>query len=170
MDFYKPNMVDGGIRVQDANNKQHSVRTEPSLEVLTLFEEANVDLERQLARYHRMLELGVPRETARLYLPNSQYTRLFITIDLHNFLGLCFLRADFEHAQWETAMFTQAMIDLVRPLFPVVLRCFDNRVGGISLSKDELSIIHDEQEIDKLPVRERSAIRQKKQMLQLSVL
>lgn len=161
LEFYDPCSVDGGLRIQDKNNKQQSIKGEIGSEAKSLIEEAQKEVDKQLQRYQRMLELGVPRETARLYLPNSQYTRLFITVDLHNFLGLCFLRADFEHAQWETAMYTQAMIDLVRPLFPTTIECFENRIHGLSLSMKELHLLQNRDEIEKLPTRERIAIQKK---------
>ncbi len=140
--FYSPNNVNGGIRVQDGKNKQLSKVIDSSSinptsggdqeatrngRIISLMEEANKIRDLQYQKYKEMLDAGIPRETARLWLPNSKYTRLFITMDLHNFLNFCFLRADFEHAQWETAIYTQAMMDLVRPLFPITLDAFQKK-------------------------------------------
>ncbi len=61
--------------------------------------------------YHLLLDAGVPRELARSVLPLAAYSRMFATVDLHNFLGFCRLRLH-PHAQWEIQQYAAAMLAL----------------------------------------------------------
>lgn len=67
--------------------------------------------------YHRLKELGVANEMARMVLPVSVYTEWVWKNDLHNVLHFLRLRTD-EHAQWEMREYALAMVMLLRNALP----------------------------------------------------
>jgi thymidylate synthase (FAD) len=77
--------------------------------------------------YRIMLESGVARELARSVLPVSTYSTMFATVNLLNLLKFLSLRAD-SHAQYEIRVYAEAMIDLVRPIVPIALSVWEERL------------------------------------------
>lgn len=67
--------------------------------------------------YEHLLELGTPKEIARLVLPVTRYSRMRATANLRNWLGFLTLRTD-PHAQWEIRQFANAVSGIVRDRFP----------------------------------------------------
>lgn len=70
--------------------------------------------------YRYLLEHGCPRELARGVLPVNTYSRMFATVDLHNFAHFLKLRLP-EGAQYEIRVYAQAMIELIEPVVPVAV-------------------------------------------------
>jgi thymidylate synthase (FAD) len=75
-------------------------------------------------KYKEMLNLGIPREVARVVLPQSMYSRMYTTVDLHNLFHFIGLR-DHPHAQYEIRVYAQAMLDLIRPIVPICVQVFE---------------------------------------------
>lgn len=67
--------------------------------------------------YEMHLRAGVSDELARIVLPVAQYSRMWASAKLRNWLEFMTLRCD-EHAQWETRQYAWAVADLVEQLFP----------------------------------------------------
>ncbi len=72
------------------------------------------------ATYEELLVQGLAPELARGVLPLHTYTEWVFQQDLHNLLHLLKLRLH-PHAQYETRVYAQAMLDLVRPVFPTAI-------------------------------------------------
>lgn len=74
--------------------------------------------------YHLLLDAGVPRELARSVLPLAAYSRMFATVDLHNFFHFCRLRMH-PHAQREIQEYARAMLLLAEiEVAPVACNAF----------------------------------------------
>jgi thymidylate synthase ThyX len=66
-------------------------------------------------------------------------------MDLNNLSKLLHLRADFDHAQRETAVIANAMLSLIKPLFPTIIAHLEGQMTGLSLSKEEIIIIQNKE-------------------------
>lgn len=119
------------MRGADVTNKQ--ARTAGTV-VLT---EANAEVWRRRldrhyldteALYQYGLEIGVPKELARIVLPVARYTKMRASANLRNWLGFLTLR-DEKHAQWEIQQYAGPGVrDILTPLFPRTLSLFqENR-------------------------------------------
>jgi thymidylate synthase (FAD) len=70
--------------------------------------------------YQKGIELGIPKEVARLIIPVARYTRMRATANLRNWLGFLQLR-DTNHApgaQWEIRQYADAVGQLIQEAFP----------------------------------------------------
>jgi thymidylate synthase (FAD) len=74
--------------------------------------------------YHALLQRGLAPELARTVLPCGTYTEWFWQNDLHNTLHMLGLRLD-PHAQYEIRVYAQAMLDLLRPVFPTIIESWE---------------------------------------------
>lgn len=74
-------------------------------------------------RYKQMLELGCPRELARIVLPVATYSRMFCTVNLHNLLHFLRLRLG-AGAQYEIKVYAEAIMELIEPIVPVTMAAF----------------------------------------------
>ncbi len=74
--------------------------------------------------YEMLLAKGLAPELARTVLPLGTYTEWYWQCDLHNTLHLLKLRLD-PHAQYETRVFAQAMLDLIRPIYPTIIAAWE---------------------------------------------
>ena len=70
--------------------------------------------------YEALLNRGLAPELARTVLPCGTYTEWYWQNDLHNTLHMLKLRLD-QHAQYEIRVYAQAMLDLIRPIFPTII-------------------------------------------------
>lgn len=87
--------------------------------------------------YHRALEEGVARETARLVLPVSYYTQWYWKTNLHNLFHFLSLRLD-PHAQEEIRLYAAELDRLARTVCPVAFEAFDDyQLSGLTLSHRE---------------------------------
>lgn len=118
-EFYMPTE----LKSQDKKNRQGSA--EPldtstqylaKQEILHIYEEAD-------KAYHRLLDLGVSRELARMVLPLSTYTEWYWQMDLHNLLHFLKLRLD-SHAQYEIRVYAEAMANIVEAVAPISWQAF----------------------------------------------
>lgn len=112
-------------RVQAENNKQASVENAGVLTNTEQLTGVSTHL-CQLAydHYTTLLNSGVSREQARLFLPQSTYTEWQWTMSLAAALHLVRLR-DHEGAQWEAQAYGKAVGQYLEQLFPVNYRAFN---------------------------------------------
>ncbi|MFV0431155.1 MAG: FAD-dependent thymidylate synthase [Alphaproteobacteria bacterium] len=84
---------------------------------------------------------GLARELARMNLTLNTYTQWYWKIDLHNLLHFLALRAD-SHAQYEIRVYAEAMLNIIKEWLPITYQAFqDYRVGGLSLSSQQLKMV-----------------------------
>lgn len=73
--------------------------------------------ELQEAHYQHGLEIGIPKELARIGMPVGHYTRMRASANLRNWLAFLTLRMD-PNAQWEIRQFANAVAEIVAKQFP----------------------------------------------------
>ncbi len=149
--WYNPLNWDQGIRIPSLSNKQGSNLTndpdelEKISKIRALYTEAETHIVALHSLYHKMIDTGLAKEIARFVLPMSEYTVLYMQMDLNNLSKLLHLRADFDHAQRETAVIANAMLSLIKPLFPTIIAHLEGQMTGLSLSKEEIMIIQNKE-------------------------
>lgn len=77
--------------------------------------------------YTRILNTKCRRELARINLPLATFTEWYFKLDLHNLMHFLKLRLS-EHAQYETRVYAQAILEIVKPLFPITIEAFEDYV------------------------------------------
>ena len=75
--------------------------------------------------YEALLTEGLAPEIARTVLPVSTYTEWYWRCDLHNTLRTLKLRLD-PHAQYESRVYAQAILDLIRPHYPTIVKSWED--------------------------------------------
>jgi thymidylate synthase (FAD) len=86
---------------------------------------------------------GIAREIARAVMPVGGYTEFYWKLNLWNLMRFLNLRLDL-HAQYEIRVYAQAIVELVRPLFPIAMEAFDDYIhGAATLSRMETEILTD---------------------------
>jgi thymidylate synthase (FAD) len=86
---------------------------------------------------------GIARELARVVLPLATYTELYWKQDLHNMLHLLKLRRD-AHAQREIRDYADAVFDLIKPHFPLVIEAWEDYVwNGVHMSRMDAELMKD---------------------------
>lgn len=127
------------IAPQSTTNKQGSGA--PFEDVLFRRRMADSFAEEQRASrqaYEARLDLGMTRELARINVPVSQYTCLVWQMNLHNLMHYIWLRYD-DHAQEEIKVYAEAMLELLKPAFPITIEAFmDFRVNARTFSAQDL--------------------------------
>lgn len=73
--------------------------------------------------YHMALQHGIPRELARTVLPVATYSKMFMTVNLHNLFHFLRLRLH-PHAQYEIRVYAEAILELITPIAPVAVAAF----------------------------------------------
>lgn len=73
--------------------------------------------------YEGLVERGWPKELARIVLPVSTYSHMFVTVNLLNLFKFLTLRCD-EHAQYEIRKYAEAMLCLITPIVPVSVQAW----------------------------------------------
>jgi thymidylate synthase (FAD) len=136
-EFYIPDI--DNIGVQDNLNKQGTVYEGLSLEdkeqFIRLLKAQN---QAQYACYKQMLELGVSRETARIFLPLNIYTKFSWKMDAHNLMHFLKLRCD-PHAQLEIRHYAEAILSVFKAWLPQTYQSFLNHVlDATTFSRDEM--------------------------------
>ena len=170
--FYNPLEYEHGIREGSKLNKQSSVDITDSSKVDTIkatLEKAN-NLVRELRGvYHTLIDQGLGKEIARFYLPNSEYTTLYMQFDLNNLMKMLMLRAE-SHTQHETQVFAQAMMDLVEPIFPVSISVLKERMNGFGLLSNEIAVLKGEAKFEDIPsLSEKKALKEKAEILGMKI-
>lgn len=116
-EFYIPE-VSQITRQHESNKQMRTDDIHPEAELIQRMIAAQC--ESAFSTYHQMLKMGTPRELARSVLPVGTYSRMFTSMNLHNFLHLAGLRIH-HHAQYEVRVVVEAMLELVEPIVPVCI-------------------------------------------------
>ena len=74
--------------------------------------------------YESLLGYGLSKELARMVLPLNTYTAWYWQANLHNILHLLTLRLN-PHAQYECRVYAEAMHELLKPVFPAVIKAWE---------------------------------------------
>ena len=69
--------------------------------------------------YKAFIGDGIPREDARMLLPNACHTEIVVTMNFRALRNFFKLRLD-RHAQWEIRRMAEAMLDIIKPIAPNV--------------------------------------------------
>ena len=77
--------------------------------------------------YEKGLEIGIPKELARLPVPVARYSRMRASANLRNWLAFLTLRMD-PAAQWEIRQYANAVGELVAEKFPRTWKLFIGEV------------------------------------------
>lgn len=117
------------VGVQSASNKQGRDTTSNDDELLTR-REKQILRQAEHARvgfelYRELIEDGWPKELARIHLGFATYSHMFATMNLLNCFKFLGLRVH-NHAQYEVRVYAQAMLDLIRPVYPVSVAAFES--------------------------------------------
>jgi thymidylate synthase (FAD) len=78
--------------------------------------------------YEELIEMGLSNELARTVLPCGTYTEWYWQCDLHNTLHMLGLRLD-PHAQYEIRVYAEAMLELLRPVYPTIIQAWEASRG-----------------------------------------
>lgn len=166
--FYDPLKFEEGIREGCKLNKQSSslITDEKKIEEITNSLTKANELVKELHEvYHKLIKQGLSKEVARFYLPNSEYTTIYIQTDLNNLAKMLTLRMA-GHSQRETQIYANAMFELVKPLFPVTMKVLEERMNGFSLITPEIEVLKSEKSIDSISsISEKKALKEKAEIL-----
>ena len=116
IEFWKPNELRG----QAKDNLQCSDGVLESSEAESIFK---MTTEFSYASYQQLIEAGLSREIARGVLPQSTYTKFYMTGNLHNWIKFIKLR-DHDHAQPETREVAQQIRQKLEICFPNSMKAF----------------------------------------------
>jgi len=88
--------------------------------------------------YEAILDEGLAPELARTVLPVATYTEWYWQQDLHNLLHMLRLRLH-PHAQYEVRVYAQAVLDLIRPVFPTIIAAWEKHVRPVKDDSEALA-------------------------------
>lgn len=74
--------------------------------------------------YQEGLDIGIPKELARLVIPVGRYSRMRASANLRNWLAFLTLRND-PAAQWEIQVYAAALQNILKEHFPRTLELFE---------------------------------------------
>jgi len=138
-EYYTPDKDQ--LNFQSVSNRQgrgEVADNETQKKVLKIIEEDHKIISEN---YHKMLDMGLAREIARIDLPLSQYTEWYWQIDLHNLFHFLSLRLD-NHAQLEIREYAKIMLEMVRKVCPMATKAYEDlRLGGKSFSASEVNAL-----------------------------
>lgn len=140
---YKPAMDDKSIRGQSKMNAQSSednLTPEQKDNILEKMIELEMLAEMTFQGYQDLIKMGLTREVARFYLPQSTYTIFYMQMDMNNLMKFLRLRCA-PDAQWEIQVYANAMKELVRQFFPVMIDQLDQEMSNIVLDKWAVQMI-----------------------------
>ncbi len=148
--IYYPSKAPNGIRLQSktgnkqlsqtSNNDEADLDKIEKIKALAKKAEDKIDEIKEI--YMEMNELGCAKEISRFYLPSCTMTKFYYNMDLHNLIGFLSKRYDIDHTQFETYEAAKAMYELIKPLCPVTMKCYDNSIiGGLTLSRDDINAL-----------------------------
>ena len=132
-EFYVPGPNE--IATQSSGNKQGRgerlsiPKANKIVEDMTFFSDSAFDLYEEFAHDDKLA-----RELARTVLPVNFYTQWYWKCDLHNLFHFLKLRLD-PHAQYEIRAYAEAIAGIVKGLFPMAWRAFeDYRLNAVTFS------------------------------------
>jgi thymidylate synthase (FAD) len=114
-------------RLQDTKNRQNSIFADDSgltdmmqNTMLSAFTVADM-------AYNELLNKGIAKEVARLVLPQSAFTRLYVTGSVRSWMTYLNVRDDEGVVQYEHVELARAIRQIFSTQFPTVNRAFFNR-------------------------------------------
>lgn len=125
-DFYVPAPLDIGQQMKHEKQMREVTAIDDTLLAKRTDE---VDLvitfqQKAYVLYMHLIQQGWPRELARSVLPVSIYSRMYATVNLLNLFKFIKLRSD-EHAQFEIRVYSDAMLELARTIYPRAVEAFE---------------------------------------------
>lgn len=142
--FYDPLQNPWGVRLQSSVNKQGSdIVSEDDARLILIKEklaQANALQEQVHKIYTELHQLGLAKEIARNYLPVGEYTHIVFQMNLRNLLHFITQRDD-SHAQAEIRVYASAIREMITPLFPTVMSCFEEWRAGLTFLPNEVTIL-----------------------------
>lgn len=144
--FYTPT----DVTTQSSSNKQ-CASSDPIVddEIRRLFYDTVEKSQSIHNTYEKLVDNGVARETARIVLPTSIYTKIYWKCDLHNIMHMLSLRMK-PDAQMETRQFANAVFKFVHTYFPVSTEAFMKYIAcAITLSVTEIKSIAERKDLFK---------------------
>jgi thymidylate synthase (FAD) len=142
-EYYVPENND--FRTQSKINTQGSEGIIDEIDSISIKNTMNKKSETAFKAYHILLKDGLVREQARIILPLNTYTEWYWKIDLKNLLHFLDLRCD-SHAQKETRVYAEAILELIKPIVPWVIEAWEDYSpyrGGIKLSRLEVKALRE---------------------------
>ena len=143
MGRYQPILDGDSIRGQSKMNAQSSEDNLTSEQKEKIFEKM---LELEMVEglifkgYQDLISLGLTREVARFYLPQSTYTVFYLQMDMNNLMKFLRLRCA-PDAQWEIRVYANAMKELAREFFPIMIDQLDEEMNKVVLDKWAIRMI-----------------------------
>lgn len=125
-EFYVPEPELIGVQ-SETDKQQRTINGEADISARIASNDIRLQNESAFKAYRSLLENGVPRELARSVLPCGTYSHMFCTMNLLNCMKFLTLRCD-AHAQYEIRVYADAMLELIRPKFPVIIAAFEKHV------------------------------------------
>lgn len=84
----------------------------------------------QLENFYQFgLNMGIPKEVARIAIPVGRYTRMRASANLRNWLGFLTLRMD-PNAQWEIRQYANVVGGIISEMFPRTWKQFSLQMKG----------------------------------------
>lgn len=137
--FFSPAL--GDLAPQSLDNKQGREGEFPLHKQKAIRNVIEANNEYSYASYKALLAEDLARELARVTLPLTTYSSLYWKIDLHNLLHFLTLRTD-SHAQKEIRDYADAILDIIRPLFPYAVEAWeDYQQQSKMLSRMDLDLL-----------------------------
>ena len=137
--FFSPAL--GDLAPQSLDNKQGREGEFPLHKQKAIRNVIEANNEYSYASYKALLAEDLARELARITLPLTTYSSLYWKIDLHNLLHFLTLRTD-SHAQKEIRDYADAILDIIRPLFPYAVEAWeDYQQQAKMLSRMDLDLL-----------------------------
>lgn len=126
---YMPS-IDRCIVVQGSNKQARSAtgRTPTHGEVIDWLHQLSGAYGEARVVYERGLEIGIPKEIARLPVSVANYSIMRASANLRNWLAFMTLRSDPHAAQHEIRVYSLAIGDIIRELFPRTWELFNKGV------------------------------------------
>lgn len=137
-EFYIPEVQD--LKKQSSLNKQGGGQNLETEEALDYIEKLKSLSDSSYEHYKDFLDKEISREQSRMILPVNLYTEWYWKIDLKNLLHFLSLRCD-SHAQYETRVFAEAILELIKPIVPLTIEAWDDYQeyrGAIKLTRLEI--------------------------------
>lgn len=137
--FFSPAL--GDLAPQSLDNKQGREGEFPLHKQKAIRNVIEANNEYSYASYKALLGEDLARELARITLPLTAYSSLYWKVDLHNLLHFLTLRTD-SHAQKEIRDYADAILDIIRPLFPYAVEAWeDYQQRAKMLSRMDLDLL-----------------------------
>ena len=151
------------LRIPHKHNKQSSddvIPEDHSQELIDTAEEAHSSVVEIRKIYSKLVSLGVAKEVARSILPEGELTSMYVQFDLNNLCKFLSLRLH-PTAQKETREIAQAMCDLAKVHFPIVIGGMLEDMEGMFVSAREIAAVQDGEDAPKLSPGEQKALDEK---------